>query len=136
MTHKLTIPGTLPGLNDYTAANRTNRYAAASMKKRAQTHIGWSIAKHLRNIHITQPVNIKFMWYEPNRKRDKDNIAFAKKFIIDALVNAKVLPNDGWKNVESFSDDFGVDKDDPRVEVEIRTVGVPRNDKVERRDEE
>lgn len=31
--YKFFIPGRLPGLNDYTAANRYNRYAGAKMKK-------------------------------------------------------------------------------------------------------
>jgi len=122
MTYKLTIPGTLPGLNEYTTANRTNRYSAANMKKRVQELISWCIQKDLRNIRITQPVSLHFTWYESNKKRDKDNIAFAKKFILDALVGSGVIPNDGWKNVESFSDSFSIDKSNPRVEVEIITV--------------
>lgn len=123
MTYKLTIPGTLPGLNEYTTANRTNRYSAANMKKRAQELISWCIRRDLHNIRFTEPVRLQFLWIEPNRKRDKDNIAFAKKFILDALVNAGVIPNDGWKNVDSFSDSFSIDKSNPRVEVEISRVG-------------
>lgn len=119
MQYKLTIHGTLPGLNDYTKSNRTNRYAAAQMKKTTQNLIGYCILQQLRNVHITQPVSIKFTWYEANKKRDKDNIAFAKKFILDALVNAQVIPNDGWKNIDSFSDSFSVDTAMPRVEVTI-----------------
>lgn len=32
----LVIPGTLPGLNEYIAAERTNRYKAAAMKRKAE----------------------------------------------------------------------------------------------------
>ena len=52
-------------------------------------------------------------------RRDKDNIAFAKKFIQDSLVHAGVLQNDGWKHIEHFTDDFAVDPKNPRVEVVI-----------------
>jgi len=71
---------------------------------------------------VTKPVTAKFTWYEENRRRDKDNIAFAKKFIFDGLVKAGVLKGDGWDYVAGFSDDFKVDKHKPRVEIEIREV--------------
>ena len=53
----------------------------------------------------------------------KDNIAFAKKFIQDALVKSRVLKNDGWNDIDGFSDDFRVDKKRPRVEVRIEEIG-------------
>ena len=121
-THKLIIPGTLPGLNEYTVASRTNRYAAAQMKKKIQQLIEHCIMQQLRGVRFEKPVRIAFTWCEPNRKRDKDNIAFAKKFIFDALVESGVIPNDGWKNIDSFSDSFTVDAQHPRVEVEIKEV--------------
>lgn len=123
MQYKLTIHGTLPGLNEYTKSNRTNKYAAAQMKRTTQSLIGYCISQQLRNVHITQPVQIAFTWYEVNKKRDKDNVAFAKKFILDALVEHKVLQNDGWQNIDSFSDSFKIDTARPRVEVIIRETG-------------
>ena len=58
-----------------------------------------------------------------NRKRDLDNIsAFAHKVIQDGLVQCGLLANDGWKNIVGYSDDFYVDKDNPRIEVTIREV--------------
>jgi Holliday junction resolvase RusA-like endonuclease len=42
--------------------------------------------------------------------------------IQDALVKAKVLKNDGWKEITGFQDNFFVDKDNPRIEVEIQEV--------------
>ena len=121
--HTLVIPGTLPGLNDYIDACRASKYGAAQMKKRVQTDIEWCILKQLKNVRITQPVILLFRWIEPNRRRDIDNIAFAKKFIIDALVEMKVLMNDGWKHVEGFADSFDVDSDNPRVEITINLGG-------------
>lgn len=100
--YKLTIPGLLPGLNEYIDAERSykGKYKAASMKRQAQ------------NV-------IRYLWVEPSRRRDKDNIAFAKKFIQDALVETGVLRNDGWSEIEGFSDDFALDPKNPRVEVTI-----------------
>ena len=62
---------------------------------------------------------IHYTWVEPNRRRDKDNIAFAKKFVQDSLVRMGVLENDGWKQIEYFTDSFAVDPENPRVEVII-----------------
>ena len=39
------------------------------------------------------------------------------KVIQDALVACEVIKNDGWKNIKSFSCDFKVDKEKPRIEV-------------------
>ena len=62
---------------------------------------------------------IKFHWVEKKTRRDKDNIAFAKKFILDALQEMGILQNDGWSEILGFSDTFDVDKDNPRIEVSL-----------------
>ena len=61
-------------------------------------------------------------WYEPNKKRDLDNICFAKKFILDALVGCGTIKADGWQGVSGFTDDFFIDKDYPRIEVDIKQI--------------
>lgn len=45
----LVIPGTLPGLNEYIAAERTNRYKAAAMKREAESLVLWAGA---HGIHV------------------------------------------------------------------------------------
>ena len=47
---------------------------------------------------------------EENKKRDLDNICFAKKFILDALVKANVLKNDTHNYVVGFTDTFQYEK--------------------------
>lgn len=118
---KITIPGTLPNLNDYIKACRGNKYAAASMKNQAE-HIIILCAKRAKK--FSAPVFIKILWVEPNKKRDKDNIAFAKKFIFDGLIKAGVLQGDGWQYIEGFSDTFRVDKKNPRIEIEIEETNA------------
>lgn len=63
-------------------------------------------AKLARLGHFTEPVFVEFHWYEPNMKRDQDNVAFAKKFILDGLQIAGVITNDNYKWVKGFSDTF------------------------------
>ena len=109
----------MPNLNDYTKACRTNKFAGSKMKKEAEQFIGYEIKRQLKGQSILGTAELKFRWYEPNRKRDLDNVCFAKKFILDALVSNKVIESDGWQGVRGFTDEFYVDKDNPRIEVEI-----------------
>lgn len=118
----LILPGRLPGLNEYSAAERTHRQGGARFKKEVESKIYYYIKQQLRGVKFTKPVHIKYNWIEKNRYRDKDNIAFAKKFVQDALVTAGVLANDGWKEVDGFSDSFEVDKNNPRIEISIKEV--------------
>ncbi len=115
----LTIFGRLPSLNDYIKANRTNRYVGAKFKSDVENDIAKHINIQLKGISFQRPVFIRFHWYEKNCKRDLDNVASAKKYILDALVKCGVLPNDGWSNIYGFSDHFYIDKGNPRIEVEI-----------------
>ena len=55
---------------------------------------------------MERPVHVTFVWLEPNHRRDKDNVAFAKKFILDALQKKGVLPNDNNKWISGFTDEF------------------------------
>jgi len=120
--YKFIIPGALPGLNEYINAERNNKYKAAKMKKQSEHTIILFIKQQMRGVKIQRPVLINYLWVEKNARRDKDNIAFAKKFIQDSLVKAGVIENDGWERVEGFTDEFAIDKKNPRVEVVIREI--------------
>lgn len=120
---KLTIPGTLPGLNDYIGALDKSRHAGAALKKTAQRKVEICARTQLRKFRPNGPVWMKYIWYERNRRRDKDNTSsFGRKVIQDALVKARILENDGWAQIEGFSDEFRVDAKHPRIEIEITEV--------------
>ena len=53
--YKLTIPGLLPGLNEYVDAERgaKGKYKAAAMKKQAENVIGYMIKTQLRGVRFT-----------------------------------------------------------------------------------
>lgn len=97
------IPLKLPSLNQYISACRANRFEAAVMKKDIETKMFPYIYKLER---IEKPVTIEFEWVEENRRRDLDNVAFGKKFVLDALVRFGKLPNDNQKYIKGFSDKF------------------------------
>ena len=119
----LIIEGSLPNLNDYTKACRSHRQVGARMKKETEYIITACILQQLKGVHFDGTVELSFRWYEPNKKRDLDNVCFAKKFILDALVSNGIIIADGWKGVIGFTDKFFVDKENPRIEVDIRKAG-------------
>ena len=58
-------------------------------------------------------------YYCKNKRKDMDNIAAAKKFIFDGLVTAGKLKNDGWNEIGGWTEEFKIDKKNPRIEVQI-----------------
>lgn len=62
-----------------------------------------------------------YLWVERDRRRDKDNVSsFGRKIIQDALVSVCAIKNDGWANIDGFTDSFATDKNRPHVEVIIQ----------------
>ena len=84
-----------PTLNEYIDCERGSTIAAAAMKKKCTEQV-----KEQCVSQQIQPVNGKvdllFEWHSSTR-HDPDNVAFAKKFILDGLQAAGVLENDNRK---------------------------------------
>ena len=51
-------------------------------------------------------------------RRDPDNIAFAKKFILDAAAVRGVLPDDSFKYIHKIEDNF-IKSTENKVEIRI-----------------
>lgn len=116
---KVVIPFVLPGLNDYIRELDKNRHKGAKLKKDCQNAVRMALKRQIKR-RLKEPVTMYYTWVEKDRRRDKDNVsAFGRKIIQDALVCMGALQNDGWSNVEGFSDSFRVDKKRPRIEIEI-----------------
>lgn len=92
-----------------------NKYAGMSPKPQwrykqdTQESIIWHIkARKLKRIR--RPVFVTFVWYESpkgrEKHRDKDNISYRKKFILDALQDRNILPNDNDEWILGFADYF------------------------------
>ena len=105
----------LPSLNDYIRICRGNKFAAAKYKKELEEQIGMFI---LNMPKITKPIKIHFTWIEGTKRRDYDNICFAKKFILDAMVKYGKLQDDNRKFVYAFTDSFEYGKE-TKVKLEI-----------------
>lgn len=93
----------LPSLNEYVDACRANRYQGSKMKRETEFEIGLYIRRLPK---FYKPVKISFLWIESNKRRDPDNVCFAKKFILDALVKFGKLPDDNQQYVRGLTDTF------------------------------
>lgn len=117
----IVVEGELCDLNTYIRAERTHGYGVAmsSKIKRNETARVYYSAMASGVKKIDKPIKILMRWYTVNLKKDPDNVAFAKKFINDGLVLAGIIPNDTREWILGFTDEFYVDKVNPRVEIEF-----------------
>lgn len=122
----LTIKGRLPGLNEYIAACNAAYAEGNRMKQESVQLVSWYIMSQLRGVHFVNPVFLMFTFYEPNKRRDHDNVSsYARKAIQDALVKCGTIKDDGWGYVTGHMDHFEVDKGNPRIVVEFIEQEVP-----------
>jgi len=118
MKQLFTVKGRLPGYNEL----RQHHMVAARVKRLAMETVGWA-AKAQKIEPVTGPVTIKITCYEPNARRDPDNVTSgAAKCILDALQNIGVLKNDNRKHVKPILPPPKIDKEDPRVEIFIQDM--------------
>lgn len=119
-SEKIIIEGRLPGLNEIIDAAKQH-YSEYSDMKRIYSEIIKIGAVKQSKLKYSK-INIEILWVEPNMKRDKDNIAAGVKFILDGLVDAAVISEDGWKQVSNIKHSFDVDNNNPRIEINIFEV--------------
>ena len=110
MEHIAIIQTKLPTLNEYIKVERTNRYAAATLKLKYTN----TLAKELKGLELPKNTkfNITLVWYVKDNRKDHDNIAFGIKFILDGMVKAGVLKNDNPRYIGNITHQFKIDKDE------------------------
>ena len=89
-------------LNEYINTERRNKYAAAKIKDKLTNEVAWQ-CKSKRCHRPIGKVDMIFKWHVKGR-HDSDNIAFAKKFVLDGMVQAGLLENDSPKFVRHLAD--------------------------------
>jgi Holliday junction resolvase RusA-like endonuclease len=116
-----TIPGRLPGMNDFIGAMNNNRWKGADLKRKETRRCAMAV---VGLPPIRKPVKLSIEWIERDARRDLDNIAAGgTKVLLDGLVSAGILPDDGRKWVRGISHSFPEpDGRNPRVEVTIEEV--------------
>ena len=124
MGNGFVVKAKLPSLNEYTAACRSNKYVGAKFKREVEEVIGLGIKQAIsagKLRRMEDPVIVHFAWHEKTKRRDADNIASAKKYILDAMQTFKVIPNDNRKYVKGFTD-LIIDDTEDFVEVVLEAV--------------
>lgn len=115
---KFVISGRLPGMNEIVKESKKGRgsYQPYAEMKKYYTLLAYKEANKLPGY---ERIKLVITWYEPNLKRDIDNICAGTKFILDAMVQAAVIKDDSQRYVKGIEHFFDVDKKNPRIEVEI-----------------
>lgn len=104
MTQSFFIGARLPGWNEMLELRARSPHAYAKTKKKW----GGVVAMFARTSKlkgVKGPVKMHFHFFEPNARRDPDNMLSAAKMGLDALQEIGVLPGDSqmWIRGLSFS---------------------------------
>lgn len=124
MLFRFEIPGELPTLNPYIKECRTNKYSANKVKQDAEAKILACIQDAPK---FQKHVWVYFTWIRSNMRSDKDNVTFAKKFVLDALQKAGVIQRDSWAKCTPYDKGYAINKRNPRTIVEITDEQPPMN---------
>ena|SRR5699024_10789118 len=116
---KLVIKGEYPTLNEIIKASKSHYMAYANQKKDF-TDLTMIYTKNKPKIEGLN--DYTFVWYRKTKRADPDNVSVGQKYIFDGLIKGGRLENDGWKQVNSITHKFKVDKKKPRVEIYISEV--------------
>lgn len=118
--YEIIIPGELPDFNFIIAETKKGNRNYQPYNKIKQEHterVAWIIKSKIKK--PLPKVDIEIEWVCKDKRKDKDNISAGIKFILDGMVQAGAILNDGWKEIGDISHKFSVDKDNPRIIVRI-----------------
>lgn len=119
-TDTIIIPGELPDMNQIISASKDHWGSYSSLKKANTQLVAFCTKRDTKRKY--NKIDLEITWYCKDRRKDKDNIMAGTKFILDGLVAAGTIKNDGWANVGDINHKFKVDKENPRIEVRVTEV--------------
>ena len=118
---KLIIPGELPTMNEIINKSKTHWSEYRKVKESYDEIVSYYATQ--QEIKFFKSVELEITYFRKDKRHDPDNIcATGKKFILDGLVQAGVLENDGWKQIKGFKENWEVDKKSPRTEIILKEV--------------
>jgi hypothetical protein len=111
-------------LNNY----RNAHYRVLSIAKKIYTE---NLVERIKDYsRFDDPVSLEYIYYaKSNRRLDVSNpCSIIDKFTCDALVKAKIIEDDSFKQIKKVSYVFGgVDKNNPRCELTIKCFPLVRS---------
>lgn len=82
-------------------------YQPYAIKKREQQEVVSTYIKQAK-VPAFNRIDLELVWTCKNARRDKDNISAGVKIVLDSLVDAGVIVNDGWKQIGKILHDWKV----------------------------
>ena len=117
---KLIIYGELPTMNQIINQAKGHWDKYRRMKEEIDNTVAWHA--HEQKIKFYESVELVITYYMKNKRCDPDNIISSKKFILDGLRKAGVIEDDGWEQIKGFTEEWKVDKNNPRIEILFKEV--------------
>ena len=102
----IVIKGSFVSLNEYINAERSNKFKAAKIKKEETERVYWHFFNKPKIENY--PIKLECTWFVRGKRKDPDNISFAKKFILDGMVKAGFIENDNLSKITGFADSFSL----------------------------
>lgn len=79
----------------------------------------------VKKVVLKTPIRCHYKVYAQDKKHDRGNLyAAVEKSFLDALQKAKCLSNDTWDNVYDSTFESFLERQNPRVEIDIEEVEV------------
>lgn len=131
MVYKVVISRTdkkfpIKGLNELLAGmfwNARTKKFQNEVKSNNDKMCRLAIQKHMHGVKIDNPIRCNFHIYAKDKKHDRGNVYTAtEKSFLDALQQMKVIKNDGFDDVMDSTFITELDRDNPRIEVEIEVL--------------
>jgi len=118
-SEKFTISGELPDLNTIIDEAKRGWQPYSRLKEVNTDRVAWTCKK----LKPFNKIDVDIEWICKEKRKDKDNVMVGTKFILDGLVKAKVIKNDGWKEIGEIRHSFYTDKESPHINVILTEVG-------------
>jgi hypothetical protein len=112
-TKKKTV---LVGLNWY----RNCHFMA--LNKAKKDYYGYILSNDCK-VRLNPPISISFAIYLKRKGSDGGNVrSVIEKFVLDAFVRCKIIPDDTFDIVISDSSEYYLDRKNPRAEITVREL--------------
>lgn len=130
MTYRVVITnanGTFPikGLNELLGGRmydfRTKKYRNP-VKSANDAICARAIRKYMRGVKIDKPIQCTYWIYAQDKRHDRTNLYDCDKSFLDALQQVGVIKNDSWDLVYDSIFHTTLDRNNPRVEVEVEVI--------------
>ena len=115
---RLVIEGSLLSLNEVINTAKQHWSLYAKEKKQRTYSVGvLAMAAGLKPVKT--PPLIRIWFFAKDKRIEKDNLLINTKYVLDGLVEGRVLEDDRWDQIGDLDFRFRIDRDRPRIEVEI-----------------